>query len=81
MSALTVRLPDDKHQRLRALAQSRGTTLNRLIDDMATVMLAEFDAETRFKLRAARGTGRTERGLALLAKAAPSRGKGKPAAR
>jgi len=69
MSALTVRLPDDKHQRLRALAKSRGTTLNRLIDDMATVMLAEFDAETRFKLRAARGAGQAERGLALLAKA------------
>lgn len=39
MSALTVRLPDDKHRRLRAPAESRGTTLNRLIDDMATVML------------------------------------------
>ncbi len=70
MSALTVRLPDDKHQRLRALAESRGTTLNRLIDDMTTVMLAEFDAETRFKLRAARGAAQVERGLALLEKAA-----------
>jgi predicted transcriptional regulator len=70
MSALTVRLPDDKHQRLRALAESRGTTLNRLIDDMATVMLAEFDAETRFKMRAARGAGQAERGLALLQRAA-----------
>jgi len=70
MSALTVRLPDDKHQRLRAMAESRGTTLNRLIDDMATVMLAEFDAETRFKLRAGRGTGQAELGLALLDKAA-----------
>ncbi|MEB3234775.1 MAG: toxin-antitoxin system HicB family antitoxin, partial [Cyanobacteriota bacterium] len=39
MSALTVRLPDDKHRRLKALAQSRGTTLNRLIDDMTTMML------------------------------------------
>ncbi len=70
MSALTVRLPDDKHQRLRALAESRGTTLNRLIDDMATVMLAEFDAETHFKLRAARGAGQADRGLDLLDKAA-----------
>ena len=69
MSAMTVRLSDDKHQRLRALAESRGTTLNRLIDDMATVMLAEFDAETRFQLRAAHGTGRAKRGLALLDKA------------
>jgi predicted transcriptional regulator len=70
MTALTVRLPDDKHRRLRALAESRGTTLNRLIDDMATVMLAEHDAETRFKLRAARGAGRADRGLELLRKAA-----------
>lgn len=69
MSALTVRLPDDKHRRLRALAESRGTTLNRLIDEMATVMLAEFDAETRFRLRAARGAGKEARGLALLEKA------------
>lgn len=69
MSALTVRLPDDKHRRLRALAESRGTTLNRLIDDMATVMLAEFDAETRFRLWAARGAGKEARGLALLDKA------------
>ncbi len=69
MSALTLRLPDDKHQRLRALAQSRGPTLNRLIDDMATVMLAEFDAETRFKLRIGCGASKAERGLALLEKA------------
>lgn len=69
MSALTVRLPDDKHARLRALAQSRGTTLNRLIDDMTTMMLVEHDAETRFRLRATRGSGNTERGLELLAKA------------
>lgn len=70
MGALTVRLPDDKHNRLRALADSCGTTLKRLFDDMATMMLAEFDAETRFKLRAARGQGQAERGLELLAKAA-----------
>ena len=66
MSALTVRLADDKHQRLRALAASRGTTLNKLIDDMATAMLADFDAETRFQLRAARGMDHAQRGLDLL---------------
>ena len=70
MAALTVRLPDDKHQRLKALAKSRGTPLNRLIDEMATQMLAEFDAETRFRIRAERGFGNSERGLALLKKAA-----------
>ena len=69
MSDLRIRLPQDKHQRLRALAQSRGITLTRVIDDMTTVMLAEFDAETRFMLRAERGAGKAERGLALLDKA------------
>lgn len=69
MSALTVRLPDDKHMRLRALASSRGTTINRLIDDMTTLMLAEFDVETRFLVRASAGAGKAERGLDLLEKA------------
>ncbi|NTV86005.1 MAG: toxin-antitoxin system HicB family antitoxin [Burkholderiaceae bacterium] len=70
MSALTLRLPDDKHERLRALAQSRGTSVNRLLDEVTTLLLAEFDAETRFRLRTQRGTGKAERGLDLLDKAA-----------
>ena len=72
MTALTVRLPDEKHRRLKALAKSRGTPLNRLIDEMTTLMLAEFDAETRFNVRAARGAGKVARGLELLDKAAAS---------
>lgn len=70
MSALTVRLPDEKHARLRALAQSRGTTLNALIDEMTTMLLVEHDAEVRFRLRAARGAGKVGGGLELLKKAA-----------
>lgn len=72
MAALTVRLADEKHQRLKELARSRGTPLNRLIDEMTTQMLAEFDAETRFRIRAERGAGKVERGLELLKKAAKS---------
>jgi hypothetical protein len=70
MRALTLGLPDDKHQRLRALAKSRGTTVNRRMDEMTTLMLAEFDAETHFRLRAMRGADNVERGLALLDKVA-----------
>lgn len=70
MSALTLRLPDDKHARLRALAQSRGTSVNRLLDEVTTLLLAEFDTETRFRVRAGRGAGKAERGLDLLDKAA-----------
>lgn len=70
MSALTIRLPDDKYQRLKELSRHRGTSVNRLIDEMTTLMLAEFDLETRFALRAARGAQQQARGLELLRKAA-----------
>ena len=70
MAALTVRLADEKHRRLKALAKSRGTPLNRLIDEVTTQMLVEFDTETRFRVRAERGSGKAERGLELLIKAA-----------
>lgn len=69
MAALTVRLADEKHRRLKALAKSRGTPLNRLIDEVTTQMLVEFDTETRFQLRVERGSGKAARGLALLKKA------------
>ena len=70
MSALTIRLPDDKYQRLKALSRHRGTSMNRLMDEMATLLLAEFDMEKRFDLRAARGANQQARGVALLEKAA-----------
>lgn len=69
MSALTIRLPDDKYERLKALSKRRGTSVNRLIDEMATLLLAEFDAEARFALRSQGGQGQSARGMALLAKA------------
>jgi predicted DNA-binding protein len=69
MSALTFRLPDDKHERLKELSRQRKISINRLLDEMTTLMLAEFDAETRFQLRVSRGQGQEARGLALLQKA------------
>jgi len=69
VSALTIRMPEEKYLRLKALSRRRRTSVNRLIDEMATLMLAEADAETHFHLRAQRGHGQQERGLALLAKA------------
>ena len=67
MTTVTLRIPDEKHARLRLLAESRGISVNKLRDEAATVMLAEFDAETRFKTRAARGSASD--GLSLLDKA------------
>jgi predicted DNA-binding ribbon-helix-helix protein len=69
MSALTVRLPDDKYERLKEISKRRGMSVNRLMDEMATLLIAEFDAEARFVLRAERGHGQVARGLDLLAKA------------
>ena len=69
MSALTIRMPDDKYERLKALSRRRRTSVNQLIDEMATLQLAEADAETHFLLRAQRGKGKQLRGLALLEKA------------
>ncbi len=66
MSTLTIRIPEGKHDRLRNLAKARGVSVNRLIDELATVALTEYDSETRFRARAARGS--REAGLALLAK-------------
>jgi predicted transcriptional regulator len=66
MATMTIRLPDEKHHRLRLLAQRNGVSLNKLVDEWASMTLAQFDAETRFLARAARG--RTRRGLALLDK-------------
>ncbi|MDY0301990.1 MAG: hypothetical protein RBQ99_10445 [Trichlorobacter sp.] len=69
MSALTLRLTDEKHMRLKELAQKRGQSVNRLLDEVTTVLLAELDAETRFRLRAKRGSGKKAQGLKLLDKA------------
>ncbi|MCV9962391.1 toxin-antitoxin system HicB family antitoxin [Pararhizobium sp. BT-229] len=64
MSTLTIRLPNDQHERLKALASARGTSLNKLFEEFSAKALAEFDTETRFRLRAGRGS--RERGLEIL---------------
>ncbi|MBW4561660.1 MAG: BrnA antitoxin family protein [Mojavia pulchra JT2-VF2] len=66
MATLTIRLPDDKHNRLKELAQAKGINVNKLIEELSTIALAEFDANTRFKAMAA--TGNLEEGLRILAK-------------
>ena len=66
MSTLTIRLPDDKHLRLRKLAEHRAISVNKLIEELATISIAEFDAETRFRTLAARGSAK--KGLAILDK-------------
>ena len=66
MSTLTIRLPDDKHERLKALARANSVSVNKLIDELATVALANYDARVRFETRASRGS--KTRALELLDK-------------
>jgi predicted transcriptional regulator len=66
MATLTIRLPNDKHLRLKELAKTRGVSINKLIEELSTIALVEFDAQTRFKILAARGD--VEEGLQILEK-------------
>ena len=67
MSTVTLRLPDEKHSRLKALARLRKVSVNKLLEEIATIALTLHDAETRFKAMAERGD--PARALRLLGKA------------
>lgn len=56
MITLTIRIPDDKHERLKQLAKSRHMSVNKLINELATMVIAEYDAKMRFLARAAKGS-------------------------
>ena len=66
MATMTIRIPDDKHERLKALARHRQVSVNKLIEELSTQALSEFDSEVRFRALAARGEA--DRGLELLDK-------------
>lgn len=66
MGMITVRLPEDTHQRVKSLAASRNISINKLYEEFTIMALTEFDAENRFKVLASRGN--KPRGLELLKK-------------
>jgi predicted DNA-binding ribbon-helix-helix protein len=66
MSTLTIRLPNTKHERLKAFARTRGVSVNKLVEELATVALAQADVENRYLLRKAHGKPAV--GLQLLDK-------------
>ena len=70
MSVVTLRIDAAKHARLKQLAASRNTSVNRLLDELATVALVQHDMKNQF--RAAAKAGNPARGLALLKKLEPS---------
>ena len=66
MSVVTLRLPDDQHQRLKAMAQARGISLNKLFETLTAQALTENDIELRYRRLAASGSAK--RGIELLDK-------------
>ena len=66
MGSLHLRIPDDKHQKLKELAKSRNISVNKLLEELTTIALTEYDLETRFKLRVSRGS--TAKALEVLDK-------------
>lgn len=66
MATITLRMPDDKHNRLKSLAKHKKISVNKLMEEISTQVLAEFDSEIRFKTLALKGN--KKRGLELLAK-------------
>jgi len=63
---MTIRIPNDRHERLRQLAKYRGISVNKLVEEFSTIGLAQFDAELRFRSIASRGD--PKRALAILDK-------------
>jgi predicted transcriptional regulator len=64
MATMTIRLPDEQHDRLKLLAKARGISVNKLIEEFSIRATTEFDVEARFRLAAARGNPAT--GLRML---------------
>ncbi|HXH13826.1 MAG TPA: toxin-antitoxin system HicB family antitoxin [Alphaproteobacteria bacterium] len=66
MATPTIRLLDEKHARLRQIAERRKISLNKSMEELAVIALAEYDAEPRLRARAARAS--VAEGLRLLDK-------------
>lgn len=66
MATLTIRLSAVKHERLRQMAKQRKTSINKLIEEMSTANLAQFNTEVRFRALARKGSAKE--GLKILDK-------------
>ena len=64
MSTLTIRLPDGTAARLKSLAQSRGLSMNKLVEQLSAHALSAWDRENHFRAMAA--TGNVAQALGIL---------------
>lgn len=58
MGTMTIRLPDDTHERLKMLADTRGISLNKMFEEFSARAIAEADSYARFSIRAERGNAK-----------------------
>jgi predicted DNA-binding protein len=61
---LTIRLPDNTAQRLKSLAQCRGLSMNKLVEQLSAHALTAWDTENHF--RAMTVTGDVQKASAVL---------------
>ena len=61
---MCIRDSDDTAQRLKSLAQSRGLSMNKLVEQLSAHALAAWDTENHFRAMAA--TGDMHKALAIL---------------
>jgi predicted transcriptional regulator len=54
MNTLTIRVPDSLADRLKSAAKARGISVNKLVTEISVQALATQDAETRFRMMAAK---------------------------
>ena len=66
MGTITLRLPDDLHQGIKFLAAQRKMSINKLYEELSSVLLRGYDAEMRFRKRV--GDGDPKKGLEILDK-------------
>jgi len=64
MATLSIRLPDDMAERLKNIAKVRGLSLNKLMIELSSQVLAEEEAKQRFL--AAQLRGNPKQALLLL---------------
>jgi hypothetical protein len=66
MNAVTFQITDELFEKMKSVAESRQQPVESFVADVMQDAVRHFEAEARFRERAARGKGREEEGLELL---------------
>jgi len=60
MGTITLKLPDDIHQGIELLAAQRKMSINKLYEELSSLLMRGYDAEMRFRKRASGGETATK---------------------